>query len=231
MKIINLLKIFIFNKNKMSFFINDFKLLIIFSVIISITSLKVKVTGQKRDYCFTKTIYEEEDTMKISFLISSGKTEQVNVTFKNKDGKILYQEVTRQRGEYSTDVIPSGDYTLCFSPRTTNQYYITFDMQVAGQSAVIRDLAKDKEVKGIKNGVMDLERLFNDFEKNLKFIVDRRNHHHTILKDVSTSIRNISTIKILIIISLSIFQVFIITKFFGSDKRVSTIKAGTKDML
>ena len=215
----------------MSFFINDFKLLIILSLIISITSLKVKITGKRRDYCFMKTIYEEEDTMKISFLISSGKTEPVNVTFKNKEGKILYQEVSRQRGEYQTDVLPSGEYTLCFSPRSTSEYYITFDIQVAGQSSVTRDLAKDKEVKGIKNGVLDLERLFNDFEKNLKFIVDRRNHHHTILKDVSTSIRNISTIKILIIISLSIFQVFIITKFFGTDKRVSTIKAGTKDML
>ena len=215
----------------MSFFINDFKLLIILSLIISITSLKVKITGKRRDYCFMKTIYEEEDTMKISFLISSGKTEPVNVTFKNKEGKILYQEVSRQRGEYQTDVLPSGEYTLCFSPRSTSEYYITFDIQVAGQSTVTRDLAKDKEVKGIKNGVLDLERLFNDFEKNLKFIVDRRNHHHTILKDVSTSIRNISTIKILIIISLSIFQVFIITKFFGADKRVSTIKAGTKDML
>ena len=215
----------------MSFFINDFKLLIILSLIISITSLKVKITGKRRDYCFAKSIYEEEDTMKISFLISSGKTEPVNVTFKNKEGKILYQEVSRQRGEYQTDVLPSGEYTLCFSPRSTSEYYITFDIQVAGQSTVTRDLAKDKEVKGIKNGVLDLERLFNDFEKNLKFIVDRRNHHHTILKDVSTSIRNISTIKILIIISLSIFQVFIITKFFGADKRVSTIKAGTKDML
>ena len=215
----------------MSFFINDFKLLIILSLIISISSLKVKITGKRRDYCFMKTIYEEEDTMKISFLISSGKTEPVNVTFKNKEGKILYQEVSRQRGEYQTDVLPSGEYTLCFSPRSTSEYYITFDIQVAGQSTVTRDLAKDKEVKGIKNGVLDLERLFNDFEKNLKFIVDRRNHHHTILKDVSTSIRNISTIKILIIISLSIFQVFIITKFFGADKRVSTIKAGTKDML
>ena len=215
----------------MSFFVNDFKLLIILSLIISITSLKVKITGKRRDYCFAKSIYEEEDTMKISFLISSGKTEPVNVTFKNKDGKILYQEVSRQRGEYQTDVLPSGEYTLCFSPRSTSEYYITFDIQVTGQSTVTRDLAKDKEVKGIKNGVLDLERLFNDFEKNLKFIVDRRNHHHTILKDVSTSIRNISTIKILIIISLSIFQVFIITKFFGADKRVSTIKAGTKDML
>ena len=212
-------------------FLNTKILIILFTIISSSKALKVKINGRQKDYCFTKSIYENEDTMKIFFLISSGRTEQLNVTFKNKEGKILYQEVTRQRGEYQTDVLPQGDYTLCFSPRTSNQYYISFDMQLSSDSAVTKDLAKDKEVKGIKNGVLDLEKLFNDFEKNLKFIVDRRNHHHTILKDVSTSIRNISTIKILIIISLSIFQVFIITKFFGSDKRVSTIKAGAKDLL
>ncbi len=215
----------------MSFLYLNCKLFIILSIIISSFSLKVKISGRIRDYCFTKTIYEAEDTMKIFFLISSGKTEQVNVTFKNKDGKILYQEVTRQRGEYQTDVLPSGDYTLCFSPRTANEYYISFDMQVAGDSTVTRELAKDKEVKGIKNGVVDLERLFNDFEKNLKFIVDRRNHHHSILRDIVGSIKIISFVKILVIISLSVFQVFIITKFFGTDKRVSKIKAGTQDML
>ena len=189
------------------------------------------MNGKQKDYCFTKSIYDEEDTMKIFFLISSGRTEQLNVVFKNEQGKILYQEVTRQRGEYQSDVIPRGDYTLCFSPRTTNEYYISFDMQLSEESAVSKDLAKDKEVKGIKNGVVDLEKLFNDFEKNLKFIVDRRNHHHTILKDIVGSIKTISAIKILIIVLLSIFQVFIITKFFGTNKRVSTIKAGSKDLL
>ena len=83
-------------------------------------------------------------------------------------------------------------------------------MQLSEESAVSKDLAKDKEVKGIKNGVVDLEKLFNDFEKNLKFIVDRRNHHHTILKDIVGSIKTISAIKILIIVLLSIFQVLIL---------------------
>ena len=207
------------------------KLLIILSIIISISSIKVKVNGKKKEYCFTKTIYEEQDTMKIFFLISSGKSEHLSVTFKDKDGKVLYEEEARQRGEYQSDVIPAGDYTLCFNPQSNNEYYISFDMQVAGESAVTKDLAKDKEVKGIKSGVVDLEKLFNDFEKNLMFIVDRRNHHHTILKDVIGNIKTISGIKILIIISLSFFQVFIITKFFGSDKRVSTIKTGSKDIL
>ena len=216
----------------MSFKISLRQILILLLTIVSYANgLKVKINGKQKDYCFIKSIYDVEDTIKIFFLISSGRTESVNVTFKNSDGKILYQEVTRQRGEYQSDVLPQGDYTLCFSPRTNNQYYISFDMQISSDSAVTKDLAKDKEVKGIKNGVLDLEKLFNDFEKNLKFIVDRRNHHYVILLNVISSIKTISAIKILIIILLSIFQVFIITKFFGTNKRVSTIKAGSKDLL
>ena len=213
-------------------FKNSLRQILILLILISFTNgLKVKINGKQKDYCFVKSIYEVEDTIKIFFLISSGRSESVNVTFKNEEGKILYQEVTRQRGEYQSDVLPQGDYTLCFSPRTNNQYYISFDMQISSDSAVTKDLAKDKEVKGIKNGVVDLDKLFNDFEKNLKFIVDRRNHHYIILLDVVKSIKTISAIKILIIILLSIFQVFIITKFFGTNKRVSTIKAGNKDLL
>ena len=71
-------------------------------------------------------------------------------------------------------------------------------MQLIEENSISKDLCKDKEIKVIKNGVVDLEKLFNDFEKNLMFIVDRRNHHHTILKDVIGNIKTISFIKIFI---------------------------------
>ena len=77
-------------------------------------------------------------------------------------------------------MLPKGDYTLCFIPKNADQYYISFEMQLSEESSLTKDLAKDKEVKGIKSGVLEMERLLNDFEKNLKFILDRRNHIHKI---------------------------------------------------
>jgi len=44
--------------------------------------------------------------MKIFFLISSGKTEQLNVALKNKEGKILYQEVN------ITETLKNGSYPI-----------------------------------------------------------------------------------------------------------------------
>ena len=211
--------------------LSNTKLFLFVSIIILISPLKIKINGRQKDYCFTKSIFSSEDTIRVFYMVSSRRHEKLTITLKNIEGKILYEEETLQKDEYTSDVLPSGDYTLCFTPHNDDQYYISFDMQVSDDSSLTKDLAKDKEVKGIKNGVLDLERLFNDFEKNLKFIVDRRNHHHTILKDIVGSLKTISSIKIIVIIFLSSFQVFIITKFFGADKRVSTIKAGTKDLL
>jgi len=44
------------------------KLFLIFVIIVSSNSLKVKINGKQKDYCFTKSIYDIEDTMKIFFL-------------------------------------------------------------------------------------------------------------------------------------------------------------------
>ena len=87
-------------------FLNTKILIILFIIISSSKALKVKINGRQKDYCFTKLIYENEDTMKIFFLISSGKTEQLNVAFKNKEGNVLYQEVN------ITETLKNGSYPI-----------------------------------------------------------------------------------------------------------------------
>ena len=64
-----------------------------------------------------------------------------------------------------------------------------------------------------------------------KFIVNRRNDHHRIVKNAVGSIKTISLIKIIFIITISLIQVYVITKFFGKDKRTINVKAGNKDFL
>ena len=111
----------------MSAYFMNFKILISFIVIISISSLKLHINGRQNDYCLTKTIHGE-DRIKIFFSVSSEK-EQIYVSLKNGQGKILYQESNIHTGEYQSDILSSGDYTLCFRPRSSNEYFIIFKMQ------------------------------------------------------------------------------------------------------
>ena len=215
----------------MSFLSNTTKIFIFLSTILSITSIKVHVTGRRSDYCFTKSIYASEDTIKMSFIVSSSRKENLDIVLKRANGTELYRQKNVQNGEYQTDILEYGDYTLCFIPRMQSEYYITFELASTEELGSLKDLTKDKEIKGMRSGVTELEKLFFEFENNLKFIVDRRNHHHFVLKDIVKSIKVISTVKIIIIITLSLFQVFIIKKFFGEDKRQVTIKASSKEFL
>ena len=213
----------------MSIYFMNFKIIITFLIIVSISSLKLHINGRQNEYCLTKTIHGE-DRIKIFFLASSEK-ERVNINLKNGQGKILYQEANIHTGEYQSDLLSSGDYTLCFRPHSSNEYYLIFDFHFLGESTVTKDLANDKEFKNIKNDVFDLEKLFSDFEKKLKFIINRRNNHHSIVKNAVGSIKTISLIKIIFIIVISLIQVYIITKFFGKDRRTINVKAGNKDFL
>ena len=215
----------------MSFLFNKTKIFIFLSIILSITSIKVHITGRKTNYCFTKVLYAGKDTLKISYIVSSSRKENLDIILKTSNGTELYKKKNIQNGEYQSDVLESGDYTLCFIPRMQSEYYITFEILSSYELSSSKDLTKDKEVKGMISEVTELEKLFFEFQNNLKFIVDRRNHHHFILKDIVKSVKVISTVKIIIIITLSLFQVLIIKKFFGEDKRQVTIKASSKEFL
>ena len=72
-------------------------------------------------------------------------------------------------------------------------------------------------------GVQQLKLAINDFDKNLGFLADRRSRHHIILTDMINSIKTLSYIKIGILILLSVFQIFVIQRYFGKDKRITKL--------
>ena len=56
--------------------------------------------------------------------------------------------------------------------------------------------------------------LFEEIERNMKFFIERRETHSKILTHIISIIRSLSVYKILIIILVSISQIYLITKLF-----------------
>ena len=52
-----------------------------------------------------------------------------------------------------------------------------------------------------------------------------------ILNDIISSIKNLTFFKLGIVFLLSVFQIIVIQKFFGPDKRVSSVKGAFSDGL
>lgn len=182
------------------------------------------IQNSKKRYCFTKEIVEEEDYLEVSYIISSSKKESIFVMLtKKKENKILFQQDRKQSGNYKSEVLEIGIYELCFYPNTKSDFYLSFEFYSYQETGVIKDLAIDKEFKNMSLGVQQLKLAINEFDKNLGFLTDRRSRHHIILTNMIDSIKKLSYIKIIILVLLSLFQIFIIQRFFGKDKRVTKL--------
>ena len=142
---------------------------------------------------------------------------------KKKENKILFQQDRKQSGNYKSEVLELGIYELCFYPNTKSDFYLSFEFYSYQETGVIKDLAIDKEFKNMSLGVQQLKLAINEFDKNLGFLTDRRSRHHIILTNMIDSIKKLSYIKIIILVLLSLFQIFIIQRFFGKDKRVTKL--------
>ena len=178
----------------------------------------------KKRYCFSKDIEDENDYLEMSYTISSNKKETIYVTLMQKrGGKTIFKQEKKQSGNFKTNILEYGTYELCFYPVTKNDFYLSFEFFSYQETGVIKDLAIDKEFKNMSYGVKQLQLAINDFDKNLGFLTDRRTRHHVILTEMIQSIKTLSYVKIAILILLSLFQIFVIRKFFGKDKRVTKL--------
>lgn len=214
--------------------VHYFNILIISSLVGLSLSLMVKIDGIKDKYCFYKKIYDEEK-INLSFMVSSEKKEELNVYFMNEDSRktIFETDYQQQSGEYKDKApLPAGRYSLCFYPRDRNVYFISFELysQFEGASA-FKELANDKEFKKMSSEVIDIRNVFQVIETNLKQGLDRKSRHLKILVDIINSIKNLTFLKGLIVLLLSLFQIVVIQKIFGPDKRVTSVKGAFSDGL
>lgn len=212
-----------------NFFLNW---LLFFYLITLSSSLLLRITGEKKQYCFKKILYGE-DVVKFNYIVSSQRPESIQCIFKNVDtNQEIFRREKEQSGDYSSGTpLPPSTYTLCFIPEDTNSYYLSFELYSLFESGIVNELAKDKEVKQMIDGVTDIKNIFQELEKNYKFTNDRKSRHIHVLREIISSIKGLTFFKIAIVSALSVLQVFIIRKFFGPDKRVTNVGGAFADKL
>lgn len=195
---------------------------ILISIIAFSNCLLIKM-GDRRQHCFEKNLIQD-DMLLIDYIISSDREEQVSMTLtKAHTDEVIFHLEHNQTGKFESSLLKNGTYTLCFNPNDSNDYYISFNFFSYSETGVVKGLAQDKEVKLVGLGIDEIKKAFQDFELKLKNIVDRRSRHNLILSDIIASVKKLTIVKISIIALISVFQIFLIRKFFGPDKRVTKV--------
>lgn len=195
-----------------------------------VSNLLINLTPKNPIKCYTKTI-SYKDTLYFSFMVSSESTKEVFAELKNNNNNQIIHKVNNSFYEYKSKELLKGDYDLCFISKDSGELHVSFQYYSYLENGLINDLAKDQELKVMLDGVNEIKEIFQNFETNFKNIVDRRKKHNDILNDILSSIKYLTSIKVIILLLLSILQIYVIEKFFGPDKRIRNIKGIFSDKL
>jgi hypothetical protein len=190
-----------------------------------ISSLLIE-TGRKERYCFHKMV-DQDDKIHVSFVISGDNEEKVTAVLTDEQNNIVYEQHNADSGDFKGGIKKSGIVKLCFLPQQTHNYYVSFEFFTEFEKGHTLNMAKDENLHEMKKDMGDITLMFEEMETNVKFIMDRRNRHTQIVSDITSSIKQISYLKILVVILVSLLQVFLIHRFFGGAKRSSVSYGGS----
>ena len=199
----------------------------------SIVSIIFKVNGLKKEYCFYKFGLISDETLFFSYSVSSDKKKSIKVIIKNfKTNNILY-EIQAPSGSTTVKEKSQGyrNYAICFYTILGEEFYISFEIYSPNDDQGTKNLGTDKQIKEVNKEMKDISLSFTNILANSRQIVDRRFNHNSILKEIIKNIEYLTFIKIAIIALLSFLQIYTITKFFGDEKRVSSIKGAFSETL
>ena len=198
---------------------------IISSFLISnIYSFLYKISGKKDKYCFRKII-DENDTLSVSFVVSTDQSDQIKVTLTRLfNNKIIYKEDSAESGFFKSEKgEDGGKYELCFYPLSDNKFYISFEFDTYAEGN-LKELVKDEDIQYMVEDFKSVNYAFTEIENNARHINDRRYRNLKIIRKIINSVENLTILKIVVISLISLLQIFIIKRFFGPDKRVSKVK-------
>ena len=185
-------------------------------------------------YCFKKYI-KVGDQITVSFAITSFPKELIHVDLayqreKHDTKQMIYQVFDKDIGNYkSQKPLEEGYYELCFYSKKGKEYYASMEFYTLFEDHNLKEMATDKEIKTINKDIKEMEEAFDRIQINARHLNDRKYWHSSILKDLTESIKRLTYLKIFSIAVLSAFQIYIIQKFFGPEKRVSSIKGAFSD--
>ena len=210
--------------------INFLNIFIIFSSLITLSfSFSFSLPDEKEKYCFKKYI-QKGDHITISYMIASSQKESIHVSLtyqkdKNSIKMTLYEVLEKESDDYNSPYpTDEGYYELCFFSKKGKNLYLNMEFYTLYEEHDIKKVATDKEIKTFNNDIKEIKEVVDKIETNARHLNTRKYRHLRILKQYITTIKRLTYLKICAVASLSLFQIFIVQKFFGPDKRVSTIK-------
>ena len=210
------------------------QILFYLKIMIMILISNVKNTSislsSKKEYCIYKD-FKLNDSIKLTYIVS-GENELNVVSKVVGPSNTIYDNSQSNSGDFFHDVITEGTYKLCFISSSPNNN-ISFEFSSKDEGGYVVNLAKEGLIllilgvfSGMNKNITDISLLFEQIEDQLKHLQTRKLAHNNsnlfynnlVISNLMDSIKQYTIYKLLIILCVSLFQIYIIRKYFENKK-------------
>ena len=197
----------------------------------NINSFMFEVQKSQREYCFSKTIDASSQRINYHFQTMGESKENINSALRQISPvrKDIHITSNSESGQFNSGPLEPGKYKLCFYPFSTNEFSVTFTFQTSEEDGVFKDLATDTQMKKMREKLDEIEKGIIHIQNDGNNLLTRKFINFKYLNNYIRQIKILTFVKIAIVGLISLFQIYVIQKMFGDDKRMSQIKADLKN--
>ena len=197
----------------------------------NINSFMLEVGKYQREYCFFKIIESSTQTINYNFQTMGESKENINSVLRqiSPNQKDIHITKDSDNGQFNSSPLEPGKYKLCFYPYSINTFSISFNFQTSEEDGVFKNIATDSQMKKMKEKLDELNRGIKDVQTVSNNLLNRKFMNYNYLNNYVRQIKTLTFVKIGIVGLISLFQIYVIRKMFGDDRRMSKIKTNIKN--
>lgn len=180
------------------------------------------VVPPNKKQCFYARAHREDAKMRAAFTVMSGGQFDIDATLTRPDGAII-ERVTKSEGEEWLFNGPiTGDYELCFynemSTVTDKLVQFEFEVDTVAFAAEPPKPAEDYTID-MERYIANLEERVSSISHQIQYLKTRNSRNQSTVQSTASRIRWYSTIELIAVVGVAIFNVSIVRLFFASSRK------------
>ena len=158
--------------------------------------------------------------------VQSGGSFDIDYTVKDPRGVTLLQGNKERQGDFVYTVNTVGEHAHCFSNYMSSYTPKLIDFEITAQDDRFRVKAelpdnkkiKDEHLSPLETSLLKISASLSNIARNQKYFRTRENRNFATVESTESRIFYFSVVESLLIMSMSVLQVFVVRTFFKNTK-------------
>ncbi|KAL0479535.1 hypothetical protein AKO1_007729 [Acrasis kona] len=190
--------------------------LVAFAILATVVQCLTIRIEPRTEQCFYETVSHAGAKIAVYFLVSAGGHLDADFKVTAPNGTVVLQGTHETEKLYNLYAHDEGNYKFCFSNEmsTLTQKTVLFEIYVGD----VLDPHLAKEEQHEDRLILSLERLnfgMDQIVTLLKFHKERESSHRDLVEEMNTNVVVWSLVEVIVLVILSIFQVYYLRHFFN----------------